>query len=264
MKDALQSFLIALVTSVAVLFGLGPVMMQLNGSEGDRATVPVPPATASPTPQTAAPSPSAAPATPNVSTAPNVEGMLVRDARERWRDQGILIIEDGTRLDSTEKAGTILEQTPRAGVVLGQKELRVIVAIEAELVDVPNVVGRKIEEAKEQLEEAGLEVPDAATEPSTEKAGTVLSQEPDPGTKTEKGAEVRLKISAELIEVPKLRNKRLSQARKELEKLGLALGKVSEREDEELSGGRVLSQSPARGSTVEPGTTVDLVVVAPD
>jgi len=64
--------------------------------------------------------------------------------------------------------------------------------------------------------------------------------------------------------VPKLRNQRLSQAREALEEAGLALGKVSEREDEELSGGRVLSQSPDAGDEVEPGSTVDLVVVAPD
>jgi serine/threonine-protein kinase len=92
----------------------------------------------------------------------------------------------------------------------------------------------------------------------------VLKQEPEPGSQSEKGAVVRLTVSAELIKVPKLRSKKVSYARKELEKLGLALGKVTEREDEELSGGRILSQKPAAGERVEPGTTIDLVIVAPD
>lgn len=264
MKDALQAFLIALVTSVVVLFGLGPIMLQLNGAELERASTPIPAAPAPAASAPAGPTAAAAPSSDAIATTPNVEGMLVRDARARWRDQGILIIEDRTRVDSTERAGTILEQTPRAGVVLQQKEIRVIVAVEAELSDVPNVVGRPFEEAQAQLTGAGFDVPEPVTDPSDQRAGTVLSQEPEPGTKSEKGAVVRLTISAQLIKVPKLRNKRLSKARSELEKLGLALGKVSQREDEELSGGRVLSQTPKAGSPVEPGTTVNLVIVAPD
>lgn len=264
MKDVLQTFLITLVTSVVVLFTLGPVMMKLNGVTGPAPAAPIPAAApvnpAAPA-ATAAPKPAAAPVE---ATAPNVEGMLVKDARARWRDQGILIIEDRTRVDSTVKAGTILEQTPRAGAVIEQKELRVIVAIEAELKSVPNVVGEPAEDARAQLEKAGFKVSDYVSKASDQPNGTVLEQVPEPGTESEKGAEVRLTVAAELVEVPSLRNRRLSQARSKLEKAGLAVGKISEREDEELSGGRVLEQSPDAGERVAPGTTVDLTVVAPD
>ena len=143
MKDAFQSFLIALVTSVVVLFALGPTMMKLNGVDKNKlAPIPAAPAAAPAAPPQGQTPDAAPPPAPAEETAPNVEGMLVKEARERWRDQGILIIEDKTRNDSTEKPGTILEQTPRAGVVLEQKEIRVIVAVETELKSVPNVVGR--------------------------------------------------------------------------------------------------------------------------
>ena len=65
-------------------------------------------------------------------------------------------------------------------------------------------------------------------------------------------------------ELVRARDASIEAARKKLETLGLAVGSVREREDEELSSQRVLSQSPAAGSKVAKGTTVDLVVVAPD
>ena len=46
MKEGFTSFLIALVTSVVVLFTLGPMMMKLNGIDASRLTATVPAAPA--------------------------------------------------------------------------------------------------------------------------------------------------------------------------------------------------------------------------
>lgn len=264
MQDTFKSFLIALVTSVAVLFVLGPVMMKVHGLDPRApAAAPEPAATTAgpPAPQTTGAPP--APAAPQM-TAPNIEGMSAREARERFRSQGITIIEEGEREDATAKPGTILEQIPSGGAPLESKEVRVVVAKAPELTGVPNVVGKKLEAARDELVEAGFEVPDATFEASDEAAGTVIRQEPNAGAKSDQGAIVRLVVSQELVEVPKLYGQRQKKAREKLEKLGLVVGKTQYREDEEMSGGRVLGSKPGAGEQIAPGTKVDLIVVAPD
>jgi beta-lactam-binding protein with PASTA domain len=266
-QDYLKIFLISLVTSVAVLFALGPVMMRLQQPPGPRQQVEAP---AGPTPTVEAAK------QPTELAAPNLHGLSLRDARERWRAEGIVIIEDSQRIDSTVEAGTILSQTPAGGAPLQTKEIRVVVAAAPEMATVPNVVGKTASSATDLLVEAGFEVPPPEHEASSELSGVVLRQEPNAGSKSEKGSLVRLVVSGEpskddaassgedLVEVPKVLRLPLPRARKKIEDAGLVVGSVREREDPELSSQRVLSQSPDGGSEAAKGSAVDLIVVAPD
>lgn len=187
MQEYLKIFLIALVTSVAVLFALGPVMMKLQQPPGPRQQAEQA--------ITKAPVPSE-PKT-NELTAPNVVGLELRDARERWRAQGFVIIEEGQRVDNTVGPGTILSQLPDGGATLQTKELRVVVASAPELIIVPSVIGKTVTEATEALVGAGFEVATPAKQASSEPLGEVLSQEPNAGSKSETGSLVRLTISGE-------------------------------------------------------------------
>ncbi|EDM77468.1 serine/threonine protein kinase [Plesiocystis pacifica SIR-1] len=269
-QDYLKIFLISLVTSVVVLFTLGPTMLKLQEKRGPRAQV-----------EEATPAPSAEPP-PDQSaqlTAPNLQGLDLREAREQWRAQGIVIIEDSQRVDTSVEADTILSQIPAGGAPLQTKEIRVVVAAAPEMVTVPSVLGKDATEATEALVEAGFEVPAHTTEASAEPPGSVLRQEPNAGSKTEKGSLVRLVVAAEAgaaeagetggsedaeVPVPRVLRMKLKQARSKIENAGLVVGKVTEREHEELGNSRVLSQSPGAGNMVEPGSAVNLVVVAPD
>jgi serine/threonine-protein kinase len=268
MKDAALNFLVSLATAVVVLFILGPTMMRLNGVEPTTAGVAAesPAASAAPTaaPASVPTTPPSPEAKPHELTAPNLQGVSVKTARDRWRDHGIIIIEDGERVDPSVEPGTVIEQLPSAGAPLAQKEIRVVVAKPPELVTVPDVVGGKLEDARKLLVDAGFEVPPETREAAAQAAGTVIRQEPNPGAKSEPGAIVRIVVASETIEIPRLRGKSISRAKSALEKAGLTVGKVTQREDPELSGRRVLNQSPAAGERVAPGTVVDLVIVAPD
>lgn len=276
-QDYFKTFLISLVTAVAVLFLLGPVMLKLNQPAGPRPTSEAPaqaPATNEPQ----------QPAAPQL-TAPNLQNLSLREARDRWRAEGIVIIEDSQRVDASVEPGTILSQIPAGGAPLQTKEIRVVVASAPEMVTIPSVVGKSATEATETLVAAGFEVPAPAKESSTEPLGTVLRQEPNAGSKTEKGALVRLVVSGEVVatdsggtedsggagggeggkvEVPRVIGMQLDRARKKLVDEGLVVGSVREQEDPEMSGRRVLSQSPSAGTEVARGTDVDLVIVAPD
>ena len=269
-QDYLKIFLISLVTSVAVLFALGPFMLKLQGTQE-----PAAPQAQQPGATTTAPAEVAQPGAK--MTAPNLLGLDLREARTMWRAQGIVIIEDSQRVDNAVEAGTILSQSPDGGAPLQTKEIRVVVAAAPEMVTVPSVIGKSSTEATEALVEAGFEVPAPEREPSTEPPGQVLRQEPNAGSKSEKGSLVRLVVSGEPeaetegapeepaeVEVPRVKRMRIGSARKKIEKAGLVVGSVRMGDDPELTAYRVLSQDPRAGTKVPEGSEVDLVIIRPE
>ena len=261
MNDSLKMFLIALVTAIASQLLLGPYILKLQGFE--------PTAPAAPTVSAKAPGPApAAPAaTPEPGlTAPNLEGMSVEAARERFREKGIVIIEDGERTDSGAAPGTIVQQRPPAGAALASKEIRVTVAKTAEAEQVPDVNGLPLEDARSALVTAGFEVPEPTYETDPEaKVGTVIKQLPNPGAAAKAGSIVRLTIAQDAtVKVPKLTGLYLRKAKEDIEAAGFILGKVRRVEHAERGQNYVLGQNPEPDTQAAPGSAIDLTIVAPD
>ncbi len=262
MNDAIKVILLSAVTAAVVEVLLAPFVHQFYGYPTRAGDVPVAAAVGKTTP--AVPS---APVErePAEVTAPNIQGMAVERARERFRGQGIVIIEDGSREDDSVEPGTILQQRPLPGAPMPAKELRVIVAKAPSGRPVPDLVGKPAAAARAELEALGLAVETETAAAADAAPGTVIEQQPPGGTRVGKGGKVRLVVAgAAVVEVPRVVRKKLPKARKILEDAGLAVGKVRQQEDPELSGGTVLRQTPKAGAEVAPGTAVDLVVVAPD
>ena len=258
MNDYFKMFLIALVTSVASQLLLTPYIIKLQGL-GDNGVA----ATAN---TSTSPPPSGLAGMTEKLSAPNLEGMTIGAARERWRSKGLVIIEDGERSVAEAEPGTIVQQRPSAGAELSSnKEIRVVVAKASSDVELPKVEGRSYEDARTALVAAGFEVPEPRTEVSNEDPGTVLKQVPAAGAKAKEGSLVRLSIAEPAsIEVPKLRGLYLSGAKKKLSEIGLQTGRVRRVEDPERGENYVLRQSPSPGDKVPPGTEVELTVVAPN
>jgi hypothetical protein len=263
MNDSLKMFLIALVTAVATQFLLGPYILRLQGALptelGLAASGKVDPGTSSPS------APSSAPTADTQLAAPNLDGMKVDEARDRFRDKGLVIIEDGERDGSGAEPGTIIQQRPAPGASLSSKEIRVIVAKGVEAVAVPDVLGKTLAEARAALVESGFEVPEPTREASEQPKGTILQQVPNPGARARVGSMVRLAIAEEAaVEIPKLTGMHLRRAKEALEEAGLTLGRVRRAEHPTLGEGWVLKQVLAPGDRVPPGTEIELVVVAPN
>ncbi len=266
MNDSFKMFIIALVTALASQLLLGPYILKLQGfvpanqlpssgrapmlEQGAR-----PPAPAAATP---------APDTPKLN-APNLEGMSVEAARERWRDKGLAIIEDGEKIDTGAEPGSIIEQRPPPGSPLASMEVRVTVAKATPEVEVPDVVGKTAADAKKALEDAGFEVPAPTFEKSRETKGTVIKQLPAAGDKVKAESIVRLVVAeSAAVVVPKVTGRRLPKARKLLEEAGLAVGSIRRVEHEERGEDYVLRQDPKPNAEVPPGTEGELEIVAPN
>lgn len=259
MTDAFKMFLIALVTTVASQLLLGPYILRLQG------VLPIAPTTVAGMVDHGKEASGATNKSDDKLAAPNLEGMPVEEARERWRAKGIEIIEDGERDGSGAEPGTIVQQRPAPGAELSVKEIRVVVARKSEDVKIPDVVGKPIDDARKVLTDAGFDVADPTPEASDKPASSVIKQTPPANEAAKKGSIVRLVIAEPAgIEVPKFTGLYLGKAKKAITDAGLKVGAIKRVEHSELGEGYVMKQTPVAGEKVPPGTEVELVVVAPN
>jgi len=127
---------------------------------------------------------------------------------------------------------------------------------------VPQVVGLLFDEAVTRLDAAGFKAK-TGEERFVELApkSTVLAQSPPPGATEPRGTEVILDVSAgqRQVQVPSIVGMAQSVAADAIDKAGLELGSVSERESQ-AARGAVLEMTPPAGTSVAPSTRIDLIV----
>ncbi|WP_053203755.1 Stk1 family PASTA domain-containing Ser/Thr kinase [Jiangella muralis] len=127
---------------------------------------------------------------------------------------------------------------------------------------VPNLVGMTQEEAEARLTDENLEST-IETEPTSDEAqiGAVIQQDPRPSTQLDEGSTVTLTVGVapEMVSVPNVVGRPQAEAEALIEEAGLKPGNVT-REDSEEEAGTVLATDPEGGSSIAPGTSVNLVL----
>ncbi len=131
---------------------------------------------------------------------------------------------------------------------------------EDELVEVPDLVGMDIAQATSELESLGLNVGAPVAQDSDEPRGTVLAQSSTGQVPV--GSTITLTVStgqSEQTVVPDVAGMARTAAEQQLRNAGLR-SSVTEQESADVAPGTVISSDPGGGATVEPGSTVTLVV----
>ncbi|WP_371529650.1 Stk1 family PASTA domain-containing Ser/Thr kinase [Streptomyces sp. NBC_01283] len=126
---------------------------------------------------------------------PDVTGDSQSDAKSELEDEGLKVRIEKARAHSEEDKGTVVEQSPREG----QKQLAagdtvtLTVSIGPEMIEVPDVEGMSVDDATQELEDAGFDV--------DEDRGllgifgdTVKDQSVDGGDKAPKGSTITIEI----------------------------------------------------------------------
>jgi len=133
---------------------------------------------------------------------------------------------------------------------------------EETLIEIPNVAGMTQTEALLELQQLGFNVIPESNASDTVDEGRVIGTKPPIGTKAEDGAVIIVYVSlgAEAFPVPSVVGFDLVRATELLEKDRLVVGTVQQEPDDEVPAGEVISQDPAAGEDVAPGTAVNLVV----
>lgn len=127
---------------------------------------------------------------------------------------------------------------------------------------VPNLEGKTLSEATEALKERGLEIKSEESFSSTVEMGKVISQDPEAGIKVKEDSTVKVIVSKgeELITIPDVIGMSRDDAIAELVRADFEIGEITEKDNDEVPAGAIISQTPGAGTEAQEGTIVDLVV----
>ena len=205
---------------------------------------------------------------PATITVPRVVGEEAADA-ERLLTSDPYYLEVDVELAYSDRVpkDRVIRQDPRPGVeALQGRGVTIVVSRGIEQVEVPAVEGKTLDQAREALAEAKLEV-EVKERYSDEfpTAGTVIRQNVDAGKTVDKGTTVTLRVSKGpvTIAMPNVNGHEINAAVAELQAVGLHV-QVIERGRPRFGPfrqgtfGRVEVQDPATGTPVRRGQTVDL------
>jgi serine/threonine-protein kinase len=206
---------------------------------------------------------------------PDVVGLELPEAQQRLEAQGFKV--GVKRVASTKPKGIVLDQDPAAGVTaVSGTTVTLSVSSGAKPVVVPRVVGQTQGDAVQALTALGLK-PVLQNVSSDKPAGTVVGQKPPAGKEVDKGAEVTVNVStgsgpatttqtttttaaststtsAAPVRVPKVVGLAQTPALSRLNLLGLRPTVVYVSSSQPAN--RVVSQSPAPGTSLRPGARV--------
>lgn len=127
-------------------------------------------------------------------------------------------------------------------------------------VSVPDVVGLDEQQARSELEDAGLAV--SVQEVEGREEGEVLAQMPRAGTEADEGTRVELRVATGVVslKVPDVTGMKLADGRERLRAKGFNVN-VSKKADNSVPVGEIMEQSPT--GQAEEGATISLSVAEP-
>ena len=205
-------------------------------------------------------------------TVPDVTSLPVQQAVQKLTDAGLKAEVKGVA--SSKPKDTVIAQSPAAGVTAETgTTVTLTVSSGAKPVVVPKVVGQTQGQAVDALTSLGLK-PALHNVPSSQPAGSVVAQNPPAGTEVDKGSKVTLNVSTGTgpattttsptttaggsVKAPKVTGLAATPALRQLNAQGLFATVVYQSSSQPA--GRVLSQSPAAGTSVKRGSHVRVVV----
>jgi serine/threonine-protein kinase len=195
---------------------------------------------------------------------PELLAKTLKDAKNTAEQLGFTLV---TRSDegNINDDMIVFFQSPAGGTeITKDKKVQVRVKSKVTIVEVPDVRGKLLMDAKNALRLKGLSAGNISETLSNDVVpGTVLQQEPLPKTLLPTGSSVGLVVSKTLdksmVTVPSLVGMNVNEAKLLLEKKELSIGSIIVQPSEEQTG-IILSQQPAGGMSVKKGTEINLIV----
>ena len=129
-------------------------------------------------------------------SVPNITGLSLSDARAKAESVGLTISQTGSEHSDKYDVNYVISQSPAAGTQVDRgSSIGYVISIGADSVSVPNVSGYSATGAKSSIESAGLVFKSVEQYSSSVAKGTVISTNPQAGTKVESGTTVTVTIS---------------------------------------------------------------------
>ncbi|MFF6876570.1 MULTISPECIES: Stk1 family PASTA domain-containing Ser/Thr kinase [unclassified Streptomyces] len=186
------------------------------------------------------------------------------EAEDRLQDAGLEVGEVSHAHSDTVKRGTIMGMYPEQGTRIRLHDsVSFTISDGPETARVPALAGQKLDKARAQLKEDGLE-PGMVTRKFSDDVprGSVISARPADGTKVRAGTAVALVVSkGSPIDIPDVTGSDEADARSALTEAGLKVKIATERvNSSEYDKGQVVRQAPKSGGPAAEGDTVTLTL----
>ncbi|MFD5139849.1 Stk1 family PASTA domain-containing Ser/Thr kinase [Streptomyces sp. NPDC058378] len=160
---------------------------------------------------------------PEIVKVPDVESLALAEARRELKKTGLAPGMVTREFSEEIDRGKVIRTDPRAGTERHPDSAVALVVSKGSPVDVPDLTGLSVEDAKDALDEAGLKakvLPDRVNSP--EEAGEIARQTPGSGAEAAEGDTVELTVSKgpRMLPVPDVMGKDVDEARSTLEEAG--------------------------------------------
>ncbi len=198
---------------------------------------------------------------------PKLVGITEEEATKIAEEMGFeLDVIDRVQSSDFEE-GIIISQNVDEGIKIKPGyPIGVVVSLGSENVEVPDLVNKSITEAERLLKDAGLRLGNNIEYEYNDSIPIdhVISQSIDPYTAVAPNTRVDLVISKgpkvdEVIMI-QLVGENVNKAISEIKNLGLVVGEIKYEPSDNYAANIVMEQSQNPGSTLKPGTTIDLKV----
>lgn len=201
--------------------------------------------------------------TTDTVSAPRLAGLTRAEALAKLDSLGLTMRVTDEQYSERREAGTVISSDPGPGRrVAVDGTVSVVMSKGPERYRVPDVKGMTQQDASRQLTAVNLETGQIAQSYSRKwPQGQVMRTDPSVGTPLKRGTAVSLTMSLgpEPVVVPDVTNQTLEQAQASLSASGFKV-KTSEQYDDNVGLGRVISTTPASGTTAYRGDKVRVVV----
>ncbi len=192
--------------------------------------------------------------------------MDIKSAMIMIKTSGFKGIVTDTIYTSEVEPNIVLDQHPEPGTIVKKgRTVRLKISQTEKLVLVPNIIGQSQRSAELLLNKVGLKISAISREYSViVPNGVIVNQMPDSTETLPKGYSIRVVISKGRspndIQVPSLFGLSKEAAELELQGIGLGIGKVHYKQNEDLIPYTVLDQSIQAGTILENSQSIDITV----
>ncbi|MFG2962468.1 MULTISPECIES: Stk1 family PASTA domain-containing Ser/Thr kinase [unclassified Streptomyces] len=198
---------------------------------------------------------------PETVNVPDVQGRTLARARALLKADGLAPGMVTREFSDSVPKGSVISTDPGIGTKRHTGSAIALVVSKGSPVDVPDVTGEDLDDARQELQEAGLKVTVSATEVNSEyDQGQVAQQTPAGDARAAEGDTVTLTLSKgpEMVEVPDVVGATVDDATKLLEQSGFQV-----KEDRGLLGlfgNTVKQQSVDAGEQAPKGSTITITI----
>jgi serine/threonine-protein kinase len=197
-------------------------------------------------------------------SVPNVVNLPLATAQQDIANAH-LVSQVTHQASSTVPKNDVISTSPPFGTTVAKgSTVKLVVSTGAGTVSVPSVVGDTATAATSALQAQGFIVNQKSDPNSTAPSGQVVGQNPAAGTQVAKGSAVTIRVSGGGTRVPGVVGESQAQATQQLENDGFSVNPITQSGPGSagFSPGTVWKTSPAAGTVLTQGSTVNIYIVA--